>query len=1289
MAIGVRNCAIGWRWKLVTSVQAIAVITCLSLALGLSLRTFSSELFSRRSAFEKAMLQFSRDLSSELITPLSEFRYLRTSLSIDGVTPGYIANLLELNLSSAILTGTGVGVRVQGADRNIFEHRYGAPITDRLPNGSFIVAGNRTEYWPLAVQFSKGAPAGADLFTLVPDSLSMFHLVGNGSVAISSSGLRPRQTAQTRMRILAAAAAYNFSSHTADWSTMCALHNDAPVTMMIYAGVDVSSAVEFVVQRIDGLNSRGGISSSYKLFTRQVAIVDMTGSPRVPVSQIPEQLCGGDAIVEPVLIPDITSVIPMIDGAAFEGNGLAWVSGIGDGTGSAAVTNPVKARTSAQVATGLQQALASKAAVTGYAFPVLDRMLLVVFASQDGYLRGDSTDFYIALFGLLAAAAVLAAIFRLNANALHMSERVTGLQAEALVAAEAAHHKTITYASHMLRNPLTTIVGFMTMFRDKYEHLISEEDAADFQSTAIAASNAVRVIEDIEDYTAMSGGDVQLRVRGTNFETVLMSVLRDFSKTADAIRQTRWALKPLPSATVLIDALRFAQVLQAVLECLHKRTVDGDVTVLKDYDAVSDMIVISATGVTDVDVSAGMSSSDVDSVKVSIAPSRGHLTDTSTRLARRRSSSAGSSTARIVSLIQWLIRHVFRRGAPSTTAAIADAQSAAISSGPSVSLSQNSPTAVILAVSPSSPTSMKRAQSVRAAGTEGGASIGQRAAESFASGYKLPMAVKLAKLMQGQLTLSSTPIDAGGGAAGSAEGPPRFCTQFIFTLPFKPAAAHRSGGTSQHRSASAVTLHARSSIVGGTGYRFVVPQAGVLQNHVGAGDAPDADGSQPLPSGSVTSIGSDSRNNVSAIFEAGDLADASVANSGVFAANLTARTGGNGAVAVAVAPQQHRRTGSGSAPSPAVPSAAASTLGSIDPAATRDTATPSPASTGVGVLPHPRISKLLSVPSESSSNTHASASGVVARIPLSIDNAGSNLGAGVPPVAAHGGTRSRGSSTDRRIATPQPDLPADTDNGDVTARQALPIRSDDPSRPSEALEVGMQSKTRLHDVSPPPLHPPTSLQGVSLTAGSSAKPSPTALQRPLGLRILHADDEGTIRRQMVHMLQGKLGCEVVSVEDGDQVVAQLVAAGNLPGQSKAAPVLPGSVVQSPGTADGTAQPPEGVAPRPFDVLLLDIVMTRQHGDDLCRHLRLDLNLKSEQLPIIAVTSNCNGKDREKLLTPAGEPLPSNGTGTMHGQGAVGCGFDSVQPKPFMLDRMRALLQSVKSRQWKSSGSPKP
>lgn len=123
------------------------------------------------------------------------------------------------------------------------------------------------------------------------------------------------------------------------------------------------------------------------------------------------------------------------------------------------------------------------------------------------------------------------------------------------------------------------------------------------------------------------------------------------------------------------------------------------------------------------------------------------------------------------------------------------------------------------------------------------------------------------------------------------------------------------------------------------------------------------------------------------------------------------------------------------------------------------------------------------------------------------------------------------------------------------------------------------------------------------------------------MRVLFVDDE-IINRRLGSKMLLRMGCDCITLEDGDQVQDAISTA----------------------TSQG----------KPFDVVIMDIFMERTDGADVCADLRRS-GLNS--IPMIAMSGATTTEDVERYLR---------------------AGFNLVLAKPFGIKAMRrALLETRK------------
>jgi CheY-like chemotaxis protein len=172
--------------------------------------------------------------------------------------------------------------------------------------------------------------------------------------------------------------------------------------------------------------------------------------------------------------------------------------------------------------------------------------------------------------------------------------------------------------------------------------------------------------------------------------------------------------------------------------------------------------------------------------------------------------------------------------------------------------------------------------------------------------------------------------------------------------------------------------------------------------------------------------------------------------------------------------------------------------------------------------------------------------------------------------------------------------------------------------------IGTDISTALTPTSSAPGSMKEAWQGEMSTATPCSNTTPSPAERDSSpcvnitgttIRALVVDDEGSIRKLHCRLLH-RLGFACDAVDDGDQVHAAVDAAA--------------------------------MQGRPYDAVLMDLVMKRVHGDQACAALRQS----GYKGAILAATANANPSDQERL---------------------VRMGFTSVLCKPFSLPQLKSTL----------------
>ncbi|RJT44359.1 transporter substrate-binding domain-containing protein [Rahnella woolbedingensis] len=132
--------------------------------------------------------------------------------------------------------------------------------------------------------------------------------------------------------------------------------------------------------------------------------------------------------------------------------------------------------------------------------------------------------------------------------------------------------------SHEIRTPLNAVIGMLEMARKA-----GEKNRVDMQALDVAydsANGLVELLGDILDIARIESGKLNLEPQLTNIQPVSEAVIRVFSGLAEQ-KNLSLALDiaPLPVPDMLIDPLRFKQILSNLLSNAIKFTEHGGVTV--------------------------------------------------------------------------------------------------------------------------------------------------------------------------------------------------------------------------------------------------------------------------------------------------------------------------------------------------------------------------------------------------------------------------------------------------------------------------------------------------------------------------------------------------------------------------------------------------------------------------------------------------------------------------------------------------------------------------------------
>ena len=160
---------------------------------------------------------------------------------------------------------------------------------------------------------------------------------------------------------------------------------------------------------------------------------------------------------------------------------------------------------------------------------------------------------------------------------------------DALVAAQAAQKtrdEFLARMSHELRTPLNAVIGLSRVLEKNGPGNQRPEDVQLLGRVRAGGERLLRLIEDVLDQANMERGQLALSLEDVDVAAIAARVVNNYRSTAAAKGLRIIAVVPESSPTVRLDAGRFEQVLQHLVDNAVKFTGAGmvKVSLLSDVD---------------------------------------------------------------------------------------------------------------------------------------------------------------------------------------------------------------------------------------------------------------------------------------------------------------------------------------------------------------------------------------------------------------------------------------------------------------------------------------------------------------------------------------------------------------------------------------------------------------------------------------------------------------------------------------------------------------------------------
>ena len=152
------------------------------------------------------------------------------------------------------------------------------------------------------------------------------------------------------------------------------------------------------------------------------------------------------------------------------------------------------------------------------------------------------------------------------------------LRAQQLEEIDKLKDEFISMASHELRAPVTGLVGYLELLKDKLKGSLTSEIQEDFSTLGMLTDNLQRLINDLLEVSRIEQGRIKITKVETNLDQLLENAVKEYTPMANQKGlQITLTTNKLP--IVQTDGERFSQILTNLISNAIKYSLKGEILV--------------------------------------------------------------------------------------------------------------------------------------------------------------------------------------------------------------------------------------------------------------------------------------------------------------------------------------------------------------------------------------------------------------------------------------------------------------------------------------------------------------------------------------------------------------------------------------------------------------------------------------------------------------------------------------------------------------------------------------